>query len=164
MLSEREFGEFKRGPLQMLVLFLLSQQDMYGYQIAQEIKARSGGKFAVSETAFYVVLYRLIDKGLYLEAKGSRREKGACLLSSGTHRAGVLRRPLERLPDHERRRLGDFEQHSTKFGKLRDGDHLATCPAGLTEKKTAQAMQPERFCYVPEFCAAFLTWTAPRGG
>lgn len=63
MLSEREFGEFKRGPLQMLVLFLLSQQDMYGYQIAQEIKGRSGGKFAVSETAFYVVLYRLIDKG-----------------------------------------------------------------------------------------------------
>ncbi|MCH5353985.1 MAG: helix-turn-helix transcriptional regulator [Acutalibacter sp.] len=62
MLSEREFGEFKRGPLQMLVLFLLSQQDMYGYQIAQEIKARSGGKFTVSETAFYVVLYRLIDK------------------------------------------------------------------------------------------------------
>lgn len=69
MLSEREFGEFKRGPLQMLVLFLLSQQDMYGYQIAQEIKARSGGKFAVSETAFYVVLYRLIDKGYISKQK-----------------------------------------------------------------------------------------------
>lgn len=69
MLSEREFGEFKRGPLQMLVLFLLSQQDMYGYQIAQEIKARSGGKFVVSETAFYVVLYRLIDKGYISKQK-----------------------------------------------------------------------------------------------
>ncbi len=69
MLSEREFAEFKRGPLQMLVLYLLSQEDMYGYQIAQEIKARSGGKFVVTETAFYVVLYRLIDKGYISKQK-----------------------------------------------------------------------------------------------
>lgn len=69
MLSEREFAEFKRGPLQMLVLYLLSLEDMYGYQIAQEIKARSNGKFAVTETAFYVVLYRLIDKGYISKQK-----------------------------------------------------------------------------------------------
>ncbi len=69
MLSEREFAEFKRGPLQMLVLYLLSQEDMYGYQIAQEIKARSDGKFVVTETAFYVVLYRLIDKGYISKQK-----------------------------------------------------------------------------------------------
>lgn len=69
MLSEREFAEFKRGPLQMLVLYLLSQEDMYGYQIAQEIKARSEGKFVVTETAFYVVLYRLIDKGYISKQK-----------------------------------------------------------------------------------------------
>ncbi len=53
----------------MLVLYLLSLEDMYGYQIAQEIKARSNGKFVVTETAFYVVLYRLIDKGYISKQK-----------------------------------------------------------------------------------------------
>ncbi len=53
----------------MLVLYLLSLEDMYGYQIAQEIKARSDGKFVVTETAFYVVLYRLIDKGYISKQK-----------------------------------------------------------------------------------------------
>lgn len=69
MLSEREAGEFRRGPLQMLVLYLLRQEDMYGYQISQEIKSRSNGKFMVTESAFYVLLYRLIEKGYISSTK-----------------------------------------------------------------------------------------------
>lgn len=63
MLSERELAEFKRGPLQMLVLYLLQKEDMYGYQITQLINESSGGQFPVTEGALYIVLYRLIKKG-----------------------------------------------------------------------------------------------------
>ena len=63
MLSERDFAEFKRGSLQMIALYLLREGDKYGYQIAQAIKCRSRGKFPVAETALYVALYRMLDKG-----------------------------------------------------------------------------------------------------
>ncbi len=63
MLSERDFAEFKRGSLQMIVLYLLREGDKYGYQIAQAIKRRSQGKFPVAETALYVALYRMLDRG-----------------------------------------------------------------------------------------------------
>ncbi len=63
MLSEKEMSEFKRGPLQMLVMFLLKEEDMYGYSITQEIKRRSGGDFLVAESVLYIVLYRLEQKG-----------------------------------------------------------------------------------------------------
>ena len=63
MLSERELAEFKRGPLQMLVLFLLAKEDMYGYQLTQRLNQTSHGLFPVTEGALYIVLYRLIKRG-----------------------------------------------------------------------------------------------------
>lgn len=63
MLNDRELAEFKRGPLQMLVLYLLQEEDQYGYQLTQKINRRSNGKFPVTEGALYIVLYRLISKG-----------------------------------------------------------------------------------------------------
>lgn len=69
MLSDKEISEFKRGPLQMLVLFLLKERDMYGYSITQEIKRRSQGEFFVSESVLYVVLYRLEQKGYISKRK-----------------------------------------------------------------------------------------------
>ena len=34
---------FQRGLISLLILALLDQEDMYGYQIVQEITERSGG-------------------------------------------------------------------------------------------------------------------------
>ncbi|WP_369297065.1 PadR family transcriptional regulator [uncultured Neglectibacter sp.] len=69
MLSEREAAEFKRGPLQMMTLFLLKQRDMYAYQISQEMYRLSEGKFSVAESSFYILLYRLVDKGYISKQK-----------------------------------------------------------------------------------------------
>lgn len=63
MLSERELAEFKRGPLQMLVLFLLEKEDRYGYQLTQKINQTGQGLFPITEGALYIVLYRLIKRG-----------------------------------------------------------------------------------------------------
>lgn len=41
----------KKGSIEMLVLFLLCEGDAYGYQLAQQIKERSGGVLSVQERA-----------------------------------------------------------------------------------------------------------------
>lgn len=61
MLSERDFAEFKRGSLQMVALYLLREGDKYGYQIAQDIKQRSKGKFSIVQSVLYVILYRMVE-------------------------------------------------------------------------------------------------------
>lgn len=68
MLSERDFAEFKRGSLQMVALYLLREGDKYGYQLAQDIKHRSEGKFSVVQSVLYVILYRMVEKG-YISKK-----------------------------------------------------------------------------------------------
>lgn len=73
MLSERDLAEFKRGSLQMVALFLLREGDKYGYQIAQDIKRRSKGKFPIAQSVLYVVLYRMAEKG-YI----SKKEEEGC--------------------------------------------------------------------------------------
>ncbi len=53
----------KRMPLELLCLSLLKERDMYGYQMVQEIEARSGDLLVVNITTLYVVLKKLVEKG-----------------------------------------------------------------------------------------------------
>jgi PadR family transcriptional regulator PadR len=53
---------FKRGFLPLIILSLLSQEDMYGYQLVQEMGRRSDGEYTLTESTLYPVLYRLEDK------------------------------------------------------------------------------------------------------
>lgn len=56
----------KKAVTEMLVLALLSEEDMYAAQITQTLEARSGG---VLNIVFpYSVLYRLISFGYIVEA------------------------------------------------------------------------------------------------
>ncbi len=62
----------------MLILYLLSQEDMYGYQLAQEINTRSDGQFDITEGSMYPTLYRLIEKKAisdYKKLSGKRRTR-----------------------------------------------------------------------------------------
>ena len=62
---------FKRGTLEMLILHLLKGEEMYGYQLTQEIGKRSNGTFRITEGSMYPTLYRLLDK----ELVGRRRTR-----------------------------------------------------------------------------------------
>lgn len=53
----------KRGVTEIVLLALLSQQDMYGYEMAQAMRERSHEKFTLLETSMYPTLYRLQDNG-----------------------------------------------------------------------------------------------------
>ncbi len=69
---------FKRGSLEMLILHLLQEEEMYGYQLTHEIAMRSNGAFQITEGSMYPTLYRLIDKEYIsdrLELVGRRRTR-----------------------------------------------------------------------------------------
>ena len=55
---------FKRGTVELAVLAVLQKEDMYGYQIVQEIGARSEGCFTLPLGTLYPVLYRFVEGGL----------------------------------------------------------------------------------------------------
>lgn len=69
---------FKRGILDMLILKMLTQEDMYGYQMASIVNERSEDKINIKEGSLYGPLYRMIDKGYISEHKvlvGKRRTR-----------------------------------------------------------------------------------------
>ena len=53
----------KRGTAELIILHLLHFDDLYGYQITQEIENRSNGLYIMPEGSLYPILYRLVDKG-----------------------------------------------------------------------------------------------------
>lgn len=62
-------NSFRRGVMTLVLLSLLKKQDMYGYQLVQEIDKRSGGRLSTQEGSLYPVLYKLVDQGLISDNK-----------------------------------------------------------------------------------------------
>ena len=73
----------KKGTSEMLILFLLEKEDMYGYQLAQELRLRSEGYFVMPEGSLYPTLYRLklLVKG-YASITISKSQVGTILNQS----------------------------------------------------------------------------------
>ena len=63
MASENVRSSFQRGAMAMIILSLLKCEDMYGYQLVQEIEKQSGGGILTQEGSLYPVLYKLQDQG-----------------------------------------------------------------------------------------------------
>lgn len=66
----------KKATIEMLLLKLLSEGDMYGYQLSQELKKRSAGSYTVLEGSMYPILYRLSDLNYisFYETKVGKRQ------------------------------------------------------------------------------------------
>ena len=60
--SDYQFN-FQRGVASLVLLALLRQSDMYGYQLVQEMERQSLGALCMQEGALYPVLYKLQDAG-----------------------------------------------------------------------------------------------------
>ena len=60
--EEAMFTKLKRSTTEVLLLSLLSQQDMYGYQLTAEMKKQSNGLCNYNETTFYPILNRLLTQ------------------------------------------------------------------------------------------------------
>lgn len=64
---------YKRATSPLVVLSLLLERPMYGYELSAEMKERSGGLFKIS--VLYPVLYRLQELG-YIEEAGTKITDG----------------------------------------------------------------------------------------
>ena len=92
MPAPRMRTQIVKGMTPMLVLAVIGEGELYGYEIAQRIRDQSGGTFAPSEGSLYPTLHRLELDGV-LQAtwrdgdRGPRRryyrltEKGQGLLA-----------------------------------------------------------------------------------
>ena len=90
----RAFGaQLLKGTTALLVLAILEDGELYGYEIAQRLRARSDGAFTPSEGSLYPTLHRLELDGALTATwregeKGPRRryyaltKKGAGLLAT----------------------------------------------------------------------------------
>jgi len=58
--------ELVKGSSDSLLLCLIGQQSMYGYQIIKELEKRSQGYFKFKEGTLYPALHRLEKEGLIL--------------------------------------------------------------------------------------------------
>jgi PadR family transcriptional regulator PadR len=71
--------ELIKGGTDSLLLCLLGQQPMYGYQIIRELENRSQGYFKYKEGTLYPALHRLEKSGLlsaqWHTASGSRQRR-----------------------------------------------------------------------------------------
>lgn len=56
-------SSMKKATIEMLLLKLLSEEDMYGYQLTQTVKKRSSGTYTILEGSMYPILYRLTEQG-----------------------------------------------------------------------------------------------------
>ncbi len=67
--------DFRKGSTRVLILNMLAERPMYGYQIAKELKRRSDGYFAFKEGTLYPALHRMEKDGL-LRSEWQVVEKG----------------------------------------------------------------------------------------
>lgn len=73
------YDQIRKGSTSTLILSLLSEEPMYGYQIIQELQRRSEGYFEMKEGLLYPALHRMEQDGLleseWRSVAGSRRRK-----------------------------------------------------------------------------------------
>ena len=79
--------QLRKGSTETLILTLLSEQPMYGYQIAQEMATRSEGYFEMKEGLLYPALHQMEQDGLvcgeWRPGQGERRRKYYLITDKG---------------------------------------------------------------------------------
>lgn len=68
----------KRGTVELMILTLLAEEDLYGYQLCQILTERSKGMYKMQQTTLYPTLYHLVEKKLVsdrVELIGRRRTR-----------------------------------------------------------------------------------------
>ena len=78
--------QMRKGSTEILILSLLVERPMYGYEISQQLEQRSGGYFEMKEGLLYPTLHRMQQDG-WLSAEwrtvDGRRRKYYTLTAAG---------------------------------------------------------------------------------
>ena len=79
-------NELIRGSIEIVILKLLSENDMYGYQMIKTVNERSNGFFEWREGSLYPCLHKLVGEKLvtsYTQEIGSRLRRYYSLTKQG---------------------------------------------------------------------------------
>jgi len=90
----------KKGSADILILALVDEESLHGYEIARRIELRSGGTLVFTLASLYATLYRLEDrhliKGRWVEQAGQRRRRYYRITEAGRRVLAVQREDWSR--------------------------------------------------------------------
>jgi PadR family transcriptional regulator, regulatory protein PadR len=79
LLDRTAMDSAKKGSADLLILALVDEQALHGYDIARRIEVRSDGTLHFTLASLYATLYRLEERGLirgrWVERAGQRRRR-----------------------------------------------------------------------------------------
>ena len=76
--KDNSIANFKRGTTEMVILSLLSEKDLYGYEITKTVREKSNGKYLLLTGTLYNILFRLDEAGYilnYIKQVGTKRTR-----------------------------------------------------------------------------------------
>ena len=95
-MSPDAFTELKKGSAETLVLAVLEDGPLHGYELAREIDRRSAGRLVFHVATLYTTLYRMERNGLiagrWVEKAGQRRKRFYRVTRAGRARLVLARR------------------------------------------------------------------------
>lgn len=95
--------ELVKGSTVILVLTLLNERPMYGYELVKEMGSRSGNELQMKEGTLYPSLHKLERQG-YISSYWEKQEKGPQILPDYRRRqrsAGGTHEGMERIFSHD---------------------------------------------------------------
>ena len=108
----------KKGLTEILVLRILIEKEMYGYEIVKTIAERSSEVFSVTEAALYTTLYKMEADKLVVSREVTvgirRRRRYYSLTEQGRAFAGEEIAKYIRMTDGIKKILGGLETIKTK--------------------------------------------------
>jgi PadR family transcriptional regulator PadR len=103
--------EFLTGTVGVLILSLLSEREMYGYELLQQAERRSSSAFQLKEGTLYPALHQMERSGLlkahWRDSETGRSRKYYRLTAKGRRRAESKRRQWLQISAAMRAILGD---------------------------------------------------------
>jgi len=77
MSQRTSIDEAKKGSAELLILALVAEDDLHGYELARRIEAQSNGTLTFTLASLYSTLYRMEERGWirgrWVEKAGQRR-------------------------------------------------------------------------------------------
>jgi transcriptional regulator len=90
----------KKGSTDLLILALVDEAALHGYEIARRIEKRSRGTLSFTLASLYATLYRLEERGLirgrWVERAGQRRRRCYRITASGRKGLATQRKEWRR--------------------------------------------------------------------
>jgi DNA-binding PadR family transcriptional regulator len=95
------FDEAKRGSAELLILALVEDDSLHGYEIGRQIELRSDGTLTFTLAALYATLYRMESRrwisGRWVERAGQRRRRHYRITEAGRRVLAAQREDWARL-------------------------------------------------------------------